>query len=339
MQFGIRIALYSSDVSLLTKLPALTLMVSAIVSLCAPVFGKTPPAVMWQDPSNIESRDLYYGSGGEKDEPQGSFTFINEDLDGTNPKFVVRDGDGVKWKVKLGEESRPETAASRLLWAVGYFTDEDYFLPAIHVENVPAHLHRGRHFVSADGTMHNVRLKRVIKGEEKLTSWMWRNDPFNGTREFNGLRVMMALMNNWDLKDVNNAVYEYEGKRIYLVSDLGASFGTPGRGLTRKSKGSLKAYAHSRFIHDVTPGYVDFNVPDRPALIHVVEIPAFVRRLHLRWIGKRIPREDARWMGSLLGRLSREQIEAAFRAAGFSQPEIEGFCVAVENRIAELNRL
>jgi len=37
---------------------------------------------------------------------------------------------------------------------------------------------------------------------------------------------MMALINNWDLKDVNNAVHEYEGKRIYLISDLGASFGS-----------------------------------------------------------------------------------------------------------------
>jgi hypothetical protein len=43
----------------------------------------------------------------------------------------------------------------------------------------------------------------------------------------------MALMNNWDLKDDNNAVYLEKHKdglseQIYLVSDLGASFGTTG---------------------------------------------------------------------------------------------------------------
>ena len=31
---------------------------------------------------------------------------------------------------------------------------------------------------------------------------------FPDTRKFNGLRVMMALMNSWDLKDENNAIYE-----------------------------------------------------------------------------------------------------------------------------------
>src|SRR5580704_18026799 len=100
-------------------------------------------AVLWQDPGNIASRDLYYGPGGETDQPHGPFTFEKEDLDGSNPKFVVRDRDGVKWKVKLGTEARPETVASRIVWAVGYFTDEDYFLPDFKVQEMPRHLHRG----------------------------------------------------------------------------------------------------------------------------------------------------------------------------------------------------
>ena len=53
-------------------------------------------------------------------------TFVDEDLKGSNPKFVVRDAAGVKWKIKLGTEARPETAATRLVWAVGYSADEDY---------------------------------------------------------------------------------------------------------------------------------------------------------------------------------------------------------------------
>ena len=42
--------------------------------------------------------------------------------------------------------------------------------------------------------------------EKKSGTWSWHHNPFVGTREFNGLRVMMALLNNWDLKDENNAV-------------------------------------------------------------------------------------------------------------------------------------
>jgi hypothetical protein len=63
---------------------------------------------------------------------------------------------------------------------------------------------------------------------------------------------MMALISNWDLKHENNADYVYEEKQgdsgapelHYAVSDLGASFGTARRSLTRSmSKGNLKTYS------------------------------------------------------------------------------------------------
>lgn len=297
-------------------------------------------SALWRDPGDIRSRDLFYGPGGEKDQPHGPFTFLKEDLDGTNPKFSVRDRDGVKWKVKLGVEARPETTASRLVWAVGYYADEDYFLPDLKVEKMPARLHRGRHFVASDGSMHNVRLKREPKDEKKAGEWAWRNDPFTDTRAWNGLRVMMALINNWDLKDENNAIREIDGKPVYLVSDLGASFGTTGFRLTPSaSKGKLSAYEHSRFISGVTAEYVNFSVPGRPALMHLFTPAQFIHRVHLEWIGKRIPVSDARWIGRILARLSDDQVQSAFRAAGYEAAQVQGFSAIVEQRIAELNRL
>jgi hypothetical protein len=296
-------------------------------------------SALWRDPGDIRSRDLFYGPGGMKDEPHGPFTFLKEDMAGTNPKFSVRDRDGVKWKVKLGVEARPETTASRLVWAAGYFVDEDYFLPDLKVEKM-ARLRRGRHLVAPDGSMHNVRLKREPKDEKKIAAWSWRDDPFEGTREWNGLRVMMALINNWDLKDENNAIREIDGQPVYLVSDLGASFGTTGFSLTRAdSKGNLHNYEHSGFIAKVTPEYVNFRVPSRPALIHLFTLPDFIRRVHLEWIGRRVPVADARWMGQILSRLSDDQVEAAFRAAGYEPVEVQKFSAVVEKRISELNNL
>ena len=297
-------------------------------------------SALWRDPGDIRARDLYYGTGGEKDRPHGPFTFLKEDLDGTNPKFSVRDRDGVKWKVKLGEEARPETAASRLVWAVGYYADEDYFLRDLVVEKMPARLHRGQRLVAPDGSVHNVRLKREPKEEKKSGEWAWRDDPFSGTREWYGLRVMMALMNNWDLKDENNAIREIDGKPVYLVSDLGASFGATGWSVTRAAgKGNLKAYTHSRFITKVTPEYVSFADPTRPALIHLVAIPEFIRRVHLEWLGRHIPITDVRWIGQILARLSNDQVQAAFRAAGYEPADVQSFSAVVEKRIAQLNRL
>jgi len=305
------------------------------------VAGKGP-AVLWQEPRDINTRNLLYGSGGQAGQPRGPFTFIKEDLGGSNPKFDVTDRNGTKWKVKMGVEARPETVASRLVWAVGYFSEDDYFVPVARVEGMPR-LRRGRKYVEAGGTVYNVRLKREADGEKKIGTWKWAKDPFTGTREFNGLRVLMALIDNWDLKDENNTILELPGghpEQIYLVSDLGASFARTGFGWTRRgSKGNLKAYEHSKFLKRVAAETVTFYVPSRPALDHFPDIPDLKRRLGLRWIGRDIPRADARWMGDLLDRLSDAQIKDAFRAAQYSEHDIDGFSRVVEERIRRLRQL
>ncbi len=65
----------------------------------------------------------------------------------------------------------------------------------------------------------------------------------------------------------------------------------------------------------------------------------FRRRLKLRWVARDIPREDAKWMGTVLSKLSGQQIRDAFRASGFTADEVEGFAGVVEERIAELKSL
>ena len=272
-------------------------------------------------------------------------TFEKEDTEGSNPKFDVRDQDGEKWKVKLGVEARPETAATRLLWAVGYFTESDYLVPELRIKNLPSHLHRGQNFISSGGMVKDARVKRHPQHTEKEDSWRWKKNPFYGTREFNGLRVMMSLFNNWDVKDENNAIYEDKrsGIELYLVSDVGASFGSigyrlgPGRG-----KGSLDLYKKSKFISRVHNGKVDFASPAHSTvigLLGILTIPNFVTRLRLRWIGRNIPVEDAKWIGGLLAQLKPEQIQDAFRAAGYSDKDVQTYSEVVEKRIGELAKL
>jgi hypothetical protein len=312
---------------------------TAVGEITQPVLSE-----LWREPSDIRSENLFYGPGGEAHAPHGPLTFVKEDMSGTNPKFDVRDQDGVKWKIKLGAEARPETVATRLVWAVGYHADEDYFLAEVRVEGLPAHVHRGQKLIAEGGVMHNVRLKRE-KGEKKEATWRWRDNPFVGTRELDGLRVMMAVINNWDLKDENNAIREEKRKdgseeRVYEVSDLGASFGSAGRGLTHYgSKGNLRAYERSKFIKKAGPEFVDFNVPRREALLLMFDPHEFFSRMGLRGIGRHIPRQDALWMGQMLGQLSGNQVRDAFRAAGYSGPELDRFAATLEKRIAQLKAL
>ena len=295
---------------------------------------------LWREPADIAARNLFYGPGGKAHAPHGTYRFLKEDLDGTNPKIVVRGEDGVKWKVKLGAEARPETVASRLTWAIGYFANEDYFVPSIRVDNMPVKLHRGQKLIARDGTLPNVRLKRYLDGEKKAGNWEWRQGEFSGTRELNGLRVLMAVLNNWDVTDENNAIYNEGADQIYMVSDLGSTFGSGN--LTwpmRKARGNIATYRHSKFIRKITPQYVDFRVPTRPSFFFLATPREFIHKRRLEWIGRRIPREDAKWIGHQLARLSHEQIRDAFRAAQYPPPEVEGFAAVVEHRIAELEEL
>jgi hypothetical protein len=297
------------------------------------------PPVLWREPADIAARDLYYGPGGKSHEPRTELTFLSEDTTGASPKFEAVDQEGIHWKVKLGIEAKPETAASRLVWAAGYFANEDYFVREVHVQNLP-HLHRGGRYVSAGGLVHDVRLKRHSPSEHKLGIWSWANNPFASTREWNALRVLMALINNWDLKDVNNAVYQTKGdnpEQHYLVSDLGASLGTTN--LNRALKGDLHSYEQSKWINTVAQDRIDFNVPGPPSGTYFFAMPIFVQRMDLVWIGRGIPRADAAWLGQLLGRLSSGQIRDAFRASGYSDNEVERFSRVVERRIDELKRL
>jgi hypothetical protein len=294
------------------------------------------PAVITHDSGDLTTLDLYYGAGGKEHapDPNGTYTFVEEDLKQTSPKFDVVDAQGEKWRVKLGAEPQAETAATRLLWAAGYFVDEDYYVAELKVQNLPK-LHRGREFVSPDGTVHGARLKRKSKDMKKLGDWSWFENPFVGTKELNGLRVMMCLVNNWDLAADNNAIYEADGERRYLVSDVGASFGSTGNSISR-SKGRLDDYAKSKFIEQTNADYVDFVMHSKPFILTAVNVPNYRHRSRMQEIGKHIPRADAKLLGQRLSQLTESQIQDCFRAAGFSQDKIDGYTKAVQQRIAEL---
>jgi hypothetical protein len=149
----------------------------------------------------------------------------------------------------------------------------------------------------------------------------------------------MALINNWDLKEVNNAVYAGPDGSIYVVADLGATFGRTGDFFNR-SKGNAHDYAQAPFIQKIRGADVDFVMHSRPFfLTMLVNLRNYRMRSKMEHLTKHIPIDDARWAGQLLGRLSPSQIRDGFRAGGFSQDEIEVYAQAVTQRIARLKAL
>ena len=294
-------------------------------------------AILWEDPTDIESRDLFYGAGGQEGapDPAGRFTFVRRSTSGTQEKIIIKDERGREWTVKFGPEARPETAATRIVWAVGYHVEHDYFVKRTRIEG------RGGFDVW------DVRFERRDYGFKEVGYWDWESNPFVGTRALEGLKTLMALLKSWDLKTENNNIARPDkgsgvgGKDIYYVADLGATFGATGSYLNKypflgelspnrapgpkrsKGKGDPESFRNERFIEGVRDGEVIFHVKHKRAIS----------------ILKGVRVEHARWMGNLLARLSDKQLMDAFRAGGFNDSEVAIYVRIMRERIRQLQVL
>jgi hypothetical protein len=278
---------------------------------------KEPPTgtpVLWREPTDIESRDLFLGPGGVEMQPDISrITFLEDRPGGYSIKYLVSDGAGRKWVTKRREEAKPETAATRLVWAVGYFTDITYFVPRVTI--------------IGKGTFDDVRFEARPKGVKRLDPWEWEKNPFVGTRELQGLKIMMALINNWDCKNSNNEILFIHNEATdqdelrYIISDLGATFGKTG-GPFSHTRNRPRDYVKTKFITGVKNNLVQFDYHGKNSSMF-----------------SNITVADAKWIGGLLARLSDQQIRDAFRAAGYSSADIELLASTVRTRINELVNL
>ncbi|MEN3335803.1 MAG: hypothetical protein V7641_5168 [Blastocatellia bacterium] len=274
----------------------------------------TGTPVLWQDPGDISGRDLFYGPGGEAGQPDLSHvTVIREETGGYSKKFRVQDGAGRVWVAKLSKEAQPETAATRLIWAIGYKTEIAYLLPEVTIDG--------------KGTFSNVKFEARPEGVKRLDNWTWGVNPFFGSREYQGLKVMMVLLDNWDIKDTNNKILRVRNAESgsdesdFIISDLGATFGKTG-GVISRSRNEPEDYAKAKFIKGVKKGRVEFHYKGKRGDLF-----------------KDITIEQARWLGELLSHLSDQQINDAFRAANYSPAEISLLSQAFKSRITELMTL
>src|SRR6266550_731481 len=272
--------------------------------------------VLWREPTDIASRDLMMGPGGEAMKPDLSkVTLIREEpKTGYSVKYRVHDGAGQEWVVKVGEESQAETAASRLVWAAGYFTDITYLAPLVNIEG--------------KGTVENARFEARPKDVKRYDEeWDWEKNPFAGSQELQGLKVLMVMLNNWDLKNSNNRIIAPRDQTSgatelrYVVSDLGATFGKTGNFVTH-DRNRPTEYAKSKFVTKVEGNTVKFGYDGKNT-----------------GILRSITVAQAKWLGNLMSQLSDQQIGDAFRAANYKPADIELLTRSVRSRINELVNL
>lgn len=269
--------------------------------------------VLWEK-TDIRRQDLYYGPGGKRMLPDLSrIKFIRQEKGGASLKYRIEDGSGDIWVAKLGREAQSETAAVRLLSAIGYKTEVNYLVPRLTIPG--------------KGTFTNVRLEARPSNIDRGKSWKWGRSPFERTRQMQGLKVMMAFINNWDMKSANNVILHTGNRDLYAISDLGVAFGKTGSNSLPlfwrigRSRNVPKDYARTNLVRGISKNRVKiiFNGKNRRKL-------------------RDITRDDVRWLADLLTQLSDKQIRDAFRAANYTPAQINLLTNAVKDRIDQLDR-
>ena len=275
-------------------------------------------ATLWQRPVDLAARDLYDGPWGRDlaPDPDGTYTLVERKHTGVNLGLTVRDAQGREWSVKQpypggqDDEAPVEVTLSRILSAIGYHQPPVYYLPAFALEDDwGTHTEAGGRF----------RLKHDSLKE--TGTWRWEENPFIGSKPYEGLLVLMMMFNSTDLKNSNNTLYERKRggqvEKWYVVRDIGSALGDTNRIAPRKNH--LPSFERHPFILGVTNGHVELA--------------------HDSWYSKlvrdRTTPADVGWAVNLLGQLSERQLADAFRAGGYEPAVATRFIQKLREKIAQ----
>jgi hypothetical protein len=307
------------SIAVVAALVAVT--VTSCVRAKRPALKPTPAetgATLWESPTNLPTRDLYYGPWGREHapDPTATYTLVERKHTGVNLGMTVRDPQGREWSVKqpypggLDDEGPVEVTLSRLLSAIGYHQPPVYHLAAFTLkDDWGAHIEPGGRF----------RVKHASLKD--AGSWRWEENPFIGSRPYQGLLALLMMFNSTDLKNSNNTLYELKkGERIdrwYVVRDIGAALGDTNRFAPRK--GHVETFERQPFILGVNGGYVDFAYSG----------------WYEKFVRDRIRPDDVVWASNLLAQLNDRQWQDAFRAGGYEPAVANRFIRKLREKVEQ----
>ena len=305
------------------------MMAALLLLLCATARAEQ---ILWQDPGPIANWDFGRDVGTGIRLPQPPYTFLKEDLSGTQPKIFVRDGAGITWNVKFGYESKVESFCWRVVRACGYFWEASYLVPEGVVLGLQP-LQRGGSWIRPDGHFTNGRFQ-YRDPEMKFLSdrnWRWDGPPFAGTKELSGLKVLIMLFSNWDNKDgragggassgPNTAIFQKGRKYIYAFTDWGSGMGR-WSGARTDWRCSDFAEQTPEFVIGIRNGMIQFG------------FQGDIRK----GFDDNIPPAHVAWLMRYLGKITDAQLNAGLKASGATDAEADCFTKALRGRIEQLGR-
>jgi hypothetical protein len=268
---------------------------------------------LWREPENIAARDLFFGPWGAAlaPDPNAIYTFVHSKVHGASPGMTVTDPRGRKWSVKQSVEGPVEVTHSRLLSALGYHQPPVYFLPSFTLRD-----EKGTR-VEPGG-----RFRLSLPELDEIGDWSWQQNPFVGTKPYQGLLVIVRMFEGADLKNSNNSLYEHRRpdgttERWYVVRDIGNALGATGRYESHKNDPEL--FERQSFIGGLKNGFVVFPYEG----------------WHQELYRGRITPDEVRWAADLISRLTDAQWHDAFRAGGYDAGVEARFTRALKRRIEQ----
>jgi hypothetical protein len=279
----------------------------------APRGGASAPLhELWQSPSNLGMRNLFWGPGQASRAPSTAVEYkvLRRDESGFSAGYDVEGPDGRHWDIKLGREAQPEIVLSRILWALGYHQPETYYVTNWRLAGE----------WKDEGTPARFRLQ---SDHETDGEWAWRENPFQTVQPLQGLVAINVLLGNWDFKTSNNRIYRrLDGQppqRRFVVQDLGASLGKPRVfPIPVGSRNDIDDFEETQLVKSANGDKVVLDY--RGLRSEILE---------------EMQAADVIWGCTLLNRLSDAQLSDAFRAAGYDAAMTGRFIAKIRAKIAE----
>jgi hypothetical protein len=281
------------------------------VALAIFISGMLNAAVVWQDPAKLAAEDT--------GPPAPPFHFVREEMGGTAPKIVVTDAKNVTWYVKFNFEVKPETLAAQIVRQAGYYAPVTYYVAEGKFENFPQQgLKRsGTGVDPSSGRFQVARFSREMK-LVKGASWNLDEPSLRHSKELSGLKLLIAITANWDIKPPNFAVVEAGGQQMFAITDWGQTFGAP----DMKSHWNCKQYSDSNkwLTHGNEDGYLYLEYGGKQSNV----------------VTNGIKIEHAKWLLGQLRGLNQSRVTDLLRKSGATDEETTCFAPAIMKRLNTL---